>query len=160
MLRGILAPAHIPATFTTMNNAMSTTNFELSNIPKWVFAIAALVVASSAAYGMVFADCTVKLFGLEFGKDRPCARAEAELVQQVSDLETGIQALERQMDTMGTRDRGKVALTVTNHGRGDIAGCPEGMFVSGIKAPGGVGGKYATDGINKIEYLCSPVATD
>jgi hypothetical protein len=127
-------------------------SIDLGAFPRWVFAFAALVIAVSAGYGMFFADCTTELFGLSFGKSRPCVRSDVELVSRMDTLEKDIAAL-------GQRDRGAQELTITNQGGGDKNGCPVGWFVSAISAPGGVGGKFATDGINKISYKCSPIVS-
>ena len=139
------------------NTGDSITNVVLSSLPRWAFAFAALIIALSIGYGMFVADCTTNLFGLSFGKNRPCDRADFEIVARVKKLEEENQALKDTFDILGTRDRGYVELNITNHGRGDNKGCPSGSFVSGITAPGGVGGKYATDGINKISFKCSPL---
>ena len=45
---------------------------------------------------------------------------------------------------------------VTNPIMGALkAKCPPDTFVSAVSAPGGVGGKYAVDGISKISIVCS-----
>lgn len=132
-------------------------NFDIGSLPRWFFAFAALLIAVSSAYGMFFAQCTTELFGLTFGKSRACEVADLELYQQVQQLQQANTLLTQQVDRLGTRDRGAVQLTITNNGGGDKNGCPAGSFVSAITAPTGVGGKYATDGLNKITYKCSPL---
>lgn len=133
------------------------TSIDFGSLPRWVFAFAALVIAGSVAHGMFFAECTTQLFGLSFGKSRPCDPSNSELVARVDSLEKNNASLRSMVDALGTRDRGAVQLEITNQGGGDRNGCPVGTFVSAISAPGGVGGKYATDGINKISYQCSPI---
>ena len=134
--------------------------FDISKLPRWIFAFAALIVSISAGYGMFYASCTTELFGLSFGKSRPCENVNSDLEMRVEALEGENVALRTIVEDLGTRDRGSVELTITNQGRGDKEGCPIGSFVSAISAPGGVGGKYATDGINKISYKCSPLASE
>lgn len=106
---------------------------------------------------MFYAECTTKIFGLEFGQNRVCARQDSDVVQRLDALETTSTSLQAEVENLATRDRNSIELTITNHGRGNTEGCPEGSFVSAISAPGGVGGKYATNGINKISYKCSPI---
>jgi len=135
-------------------------NFDISAAPRWVFAFAALIIAISSGYGMFYAECTTQLFNLKFGQDRPCVRGDSNLIEKFQSLELEHSSLKNKVDELATRDRNAFQLTITNHGKGDTAGCPKGTFVSSIKAPGGVGGKFATDGINKIEYGCSPVVIE
>lgn len=123
--------------------------FNLGNIPRWFFSFAALIVAVSMAYGMFFAKCTTYVFGLQFGESRPCEGSGASAAE-----------LDLLIKELGTRDRNSISLTITNQSGGDTEGCPEGSYVSAIEAPGGVGGKFATDGINKIKYRCSPIAAN
>ncbi|HSG40294.1 MAG TPA: hypothetical protein VLE27_11700 [Thermoanaerobaculia bacterium] len=41
-------------------------------IPRWLLGVAALLLVLIIAYALFFAKCTVFVFGLEFGPDRPC----------------------------------------------------------------------------------------
>ena len=134
--------------------------FDISKMPQWALAFAAVIIAVSVAYGIFFATCTTHLFGLSFGKNKPCTGADSELTLVVEQLRLDNAELVNEIRELGTRDRNLVQLTITNRGGGDVDGCPEGTFVSGIQAPGGVGGKYATDGINKITYKCSPLVAN
>lgn len=133
-------------------------SFDISKIPQWAFAFAAMIIAISVAYGMFFASCTTHLFGLSFGQDRACTRADSMLVSEIEQVKLENAELAKLIQELGTRERGQIQLTITNRGGGDADGCPDGTYVSGIQAPGGVGGKYATDGINKITYKCSPIS--
>jgi hypothetical protein len=41
-------------------------------IPRWLFGVAALIIAILMVYALFWAKCTVFIFGLSFGPNRPC----------------------------------------------------------------------------------------
>ena len=55
----------------------------LDKLPRWIFAFAALAVATATVFGMFFAECRTHIFGLPFGPDRACSVADAELWEAV-----------------------------------------------------------------------------
>lgn len=48
----------------------------LRALPKWVFAVLAVILTGVIVYSMAFAKCRTTLFGLEFGRDISCTELE------------------------------------------------------------------------------------
>lgn len=76
---------------------------------------------------------------------------------EITRLSDRLAVLQARVDAIGKSAEGK-NYPVSNPALGkETATCPVGWVVTGISAPQGVGGRYATDGIAKLNVHCKPI---
>jgi len=78
----------------------------------------------------------------------------------IEDIAVRIDEAEESISQLGADRSNVVSLKVNNPNISgpDRAVCPEGTFISAIRASRGVGGRYATDGISELTLECTPVS--
>ena len=96
---------------------------------------------------------------------KPVVDQSIKRIEEAGQEEAGKLAAKTESYLQGTVDkrlkslgqaRDGVTFDVTNpRMKGLKAACPVGTFVSAVSAPTGVGGDYGTDGISKINVVCS-----